>query len=208
MTADLMVFLAKLISGANARWLGVAPDTRQRIYFANHTSNLDALVLWAVLPPEVRALTRPVAARDYWSTGIRRYMADKIFHAILIERHKPTAHDNPIEQILEAMGSDKSIIIFPEGTRSHTGTPQAFKAGLFHLAEQFPHVPLVPTWIDNVQRVMPKGEVVPVPILCTVTFGEPISLQPGESKADFLVRAREALLAHRPNPEWAEKVAA
>src|SRR5688572_30267618 len=104
MIADLLVFLVRLVSGANARWTGCAPDTRQRIYFANHTSHLDALVLWAVLPAEVRMLTRPVAARDYWDTGICRYLADKIFHAILIERKKPTARDNPIEQILEAMG--------------------------------------------------------------------------------------------------------
>jgi hypothetical protein len=103
MTTALMVFLAKLVSGANARWAGCGPDTRQRIYFANHTSNLDALVLWAVLPSEVRALTRPVAARDYWTAGkIRRHIAQKVFNAILIERKKPTAHDNPIAQILSA----------------------------------------------------------------------------------------------------------
>jgi hypothetical protein len=73
-----------------------------------------------------------------------------------------------------------------------------FKSGLYHLAEQFPDVPLIPAWIDNVQRVMPKGEVVPVPILCTVTFGAPMQLQPGEDKRAFLARARDAVLALRP----------
>ena len=57
---------------------------------------------------------------------------------------------------------------------------------------------LVPAWIDNVQRVMPKGEVVPVPILCTVTFGAPIRLEAGEDKRDFLDRARDAVIAQRP----------
>ena len=57
---------------------------------------------------------------------------------------------------------------------------------------------LVPTWIDNVQRVMPKGEVVPVPILCTVTFGEPLQLKPDEDRREFLDRARAALIAQRP----------
>lgn len=194
MTADLMVFLAKLISGANARWLGAAPDTRQRIYFANHTSNLDALVLWAVLPAEVRALTRPVAARDYWNTGIRRYLADKIFHAILIERHKPTAHDNPIEQILEAMGSDKSIIIFPEGGRQTTDEPVAFKSGLYHLAQKRPEAELIPVLIDNLNRILPKGEVLPVPLLGHVTFGAPLKLLPEESKPAFLERARAEVM--------------
>ena len=194
MTADLMVFLAKLISGANARWLGGAPEPRQRIYFANHTSNLDALVLWAVLPPEVRALTRPVAARDYWNTGVRRYLADKVFHAILIERKKPTAHDNPIGQILEAMGNDRSIIIFPEGGRFSGSEPMPFKSGLYHLAQKRPDVELIPVLMDNLNRILPKGEVLPVPLIGHVTFGAPIQLLPDETKPAFLERARAEVM--------------
>lgn len=194
MTAELLVFLAKLISGANARWLGAAPDPRQRIYFANHTSNLDALVLWAVLPPEVRALTRPVAARDYWNTGIRRYLADKVFNAILIERKKPTARDNPIEQILAAMGNDKSIIIFPEGGRQTTDEPVAFKSGLYHLAQKRPEAELIPVLMDNLNRILPKGEVLAVPLIANVTFGAPLKLLPEEGKLAFLERARAEVM--------------
>ena len=194
MTTDMMVFLAKLVSGANARWVGSAPETRQRIYFANHTSNLDALVLWAVLPPEVRALTQPVAARDYWNTGIRRYIADKIFHAILIERKKPTARDNPIEQILVAMGNDKSIIIFPEGGRQTTDEPVAFKSGLYHLAQKRPNVELIPVLIDNLNRILPKGEVLAVPLIANVTFGAPMNRLPDETKPAFLERARKEVM--------------
>lgn len=193
MTA-LMVFLAKLISGANARWLGCVPEQRPRIYFANHTSNLDALVLWALLPAEVRALTRPVAARDYWSKGFRRYLADQVFHAILIERKKPTAHDNPIEQILEAMGNDKSIIIFPEGGRFSGPEPQPFKSGLYHLAQKRPDVELIPVLMDNLNRILPKGEVLPVPLIGHVTFGAPIKLLPEEGKQAFLERARAEVM--------------
>jgi hypothetical protein len=58
-------------------------------------------------------------------------------------------------------------------------------------------VVLVPAWIHNVQRVMPKGEVVPVPILCSVTFGAPMQLQADEPRQDFLVRARDAVIALR-----------
>lgn len=194
MTADLMVFFAKLISGANGRWLGCGPDRRQRIYFANHTSNLDALVLWAVLPAEVRTLTRPVAARDYWSTGIRRYIADKIFHAILIERKKPTVRDNPIEQILAAMGNNKSIIIFPEGGRQTTDEPVAFKSGLYHLAQKRPDAELIPVLIDNLNRILPKGEVLAVPLIANVTFGAPMKLLPDETKPAFLERARAEVM--------------
>jgi 1-acyl-sn-glycerol-3-phosphate acyltransferase len=194
MIADLMVFLAKLVSGANARWVGCVPDTRQRIYFANHTSNLDALVLWAVLPAEVRTLTRPVAARDYWDKGIRRYIANKIFHAILIERKKPTAHDNPIAQILEAMGDERSIIIFPEGGRQSGPEPVAFKSGLHHLAQKRPDVELIPVLMDNLNRILPKGEVLPVPLIGHVTFGAPMKLSPDETKPAFLERARAEVM--------------
>ncbi|MGC3957920.1 MAG: lysophospholipid acyltransferase family protein [Verrucomicrobiota bacterium] len=197
MTTGLLVFLAKLISGANARWLGCAPDLRPRIYFANHTSNLDALVLWAVLPAEVRALTRPVAARDYWSKGIRRYLADRIFKAILIERKKPTAHDNPIEDILAGMGTDKSIIIFPEGGRFPGPDPLPFKSGLYHLAQKRPDVELIPVLMDNLNRILPKGEVLAVPLIANVTFGPPMKLVPEETKPAFLERARAEVMRLR-----------
>jgi len=198
MTADLLAILARTISGANGRWVGCVPDTRQRIYFANHTSNLDALVLWAVLPPEVRLLTRPVAARDYWAAGrLRRHLAEKMLHAILIERKKPTAHDNPIGQIVEAMGETGSIIIFPEGGRFSGPDPMPFKSGLYHLAQKRPVVELVPVLMDNLNRILPKGEVLPVPLLGSVTFGTPIQLLDGESKPAFLERAWRDLVKLR-----------
>ena len=198
MTADLMVALARLISGATARWSGCAPDTRPRIYFANHTSHLDALVLWAVLPREIRVLTRPVAARDYWLAGrLRRHVAEKIFHAILIERKKPTVNDNPIAQILEAMGDTGSIIIFPEGTRHAGPEPTPFKSGLYHLAHKRPDVELVPVLMDNLNRILPKGEILPVPLLGHVTFGAPMKLLPDETKPAFLERARAEVMRLR-----------
>ena len=198
MTPNLLATLVRLFTGANGRWSGCAPDTRQRIYFANHTSNLDALVLWAVLPPEVRALTRPVAARDYWMAGkIRLHIAEKIFHVILIKRNKPTAHDNPIAQILEAMGDRRSIIIFPEGGRFSGPDPQPFKSGLYHLAQKRPDAELVPVLMDNLNRILPKGEVLPVPLLGGVTFGAPMKLLPDETKPAFLERARAEVMRLR-----------
>lgn len=198
MMAAVMVGLAKLVSGARARWTGCAPDTRQRIYFANHTSHLDALVLWAVLPAPMRALTRPVAARDYWTAGrLRRRIAEDVFHAVLIERKKPTTHDNPLEDMLNALGEKHSLIVFPEGSRGTGPEPAPFKGGLFHLAKRRPDVQLVPVLMDNLNRILPKGEVLPVPLLGSVSFGGPIKLEPNEEKVAFLERAREAVLSLR-----------
>ena len=195
----LLAFIARLITGAQGHWKGCPPEALQRIYFANHQSHLDWVLIWAALPGELRAHTRPIAARDYWTASpFKHWLTRAVFNAVYVNRQRTDENDDPLEPLVQALAAGDSLVIFPEGTRSHGGEPQAFKSGLFHLARQFPQVQLVPAWIDNVQRVMPKGEVVPVPILCTVTFGAPLSLGPEEDKRSFLERARAAVVALRP----------
>jgi len=194
----LLAFITRLITGAQGHWKGSPPKAEQRIYFANHQSHFDWVLIWAALPHDLRAQTRPIAARDYWtSSRFKAWLTHEVFNAVYVSRQR-SADEDPLEPLVEALESGDSLVIFPEGTRSNKGEPQAFKAGLYHLAEQFPGVPLIPVWIDNVQRVMPKGEVVPVPILCTATFGAPIQLAPGEDKRAFLERARAAVIEQRP----------
>ena len=194
----LLAFITRLITGAQGHWQGSPPKAEQRIYFANHQSHFDWVLIWAALPGELRAVTRPIAARDYWtSSRFKAWLTREVFHAVYVSRQR-AADEDPLEPLVEALRSGDSLVIFPEGTRSAKGDPQAFKAGLYHLAEQFPQLPLVPVWIANVQRVMPKGEVVPVPILCTASFGAPLQLAPGEDKRAFLDRARLAGIAQRP----------
>jgi 1-acyl-sn-glycerol-3-phosphate acyltransferase len=194
----LLAFIARLITGAQGHWKGCPPKAEQRIYFANHQSHLDWVLIWAALPRELRASTRPIAARDYWTAGrFKHWLTREVFNAVYVSRQR-TDDQDPLEPLVEALRNGDSLVIFPEGTRSNKGLPQPFKSGLYHLAQQFPQVQLIPAWIDNVQRVMPKGEVVPVPILCTVTFGAPITLGEGEDKRDFLARARDAVVALQP----------
>ncbi len=198
MLSKLMrVFLLGLIralTGAQARWQGCPPKAEQRIYFANHQSHADLILMWAALPEELRSITRPIAAKDYWTTTpFKKWVTTAVFNAIYVDRVK-TGEQDPLEPLVEALGNGDSIILFPEGTRGNHEEPQKFKSGLYNLAQKFPHVVLVPTWINNVQRVMPKGEVVPVPILCSVTFGAPISLGCDEERSVFLARARQAVM--------------
>jgi 1-acyl-sn-glycerol-3-phosphate acyltransferase len=194
----LLALVARLITGAQGHWKGAPPKAEQRIYFANHQSHFDWVLIWAALPGDLRAITRPIAARDYWtSSPLKHWITREIFNSVYVSRER-TADEDPLEPLMEALRNGDSLVIFPEGTRGHQAEPAAFKAGLFYLAEAFPEVPLIPAWIDNVQRVMPKGEVVPVPILCSVTFGAPLALLPNEDKRAFLDRARAAVLAQRP----------
>ena len=189
--------LVRVLTGAQARWYGCPPQAEQRIYFANHQSHADLVMIWAALPHELRGITRPVAARDYWTrTPLRQWITTAVFNAVYVDRERKGEGD-PLQPLEQALASGDSIILFPEGTRGDGEEPQAFKSGLYSLAVKFPHVVLVPAWIDNIQRVMPKGEVVPVPILCSVTFGAPIRVEPGEERRAFLDRARTAVIALR-----------
>lgn len=193
-TVPFLVLLAKALSGATVRWVDCEPDICQRVYFANHTSHLDALVLWASLPKPIRALTRPVAAADYWHAGpVRRYMA-RAFNALLIDRKKIKVHNSPIDMMLKEIGDTQSLIVFPEGGRNHTDKMKDFKSGLFYLAKKRPDLELVPVYIDNLNRVMPKGEFLPVPLLSCISIGAPIWLESGENKTAFLKRAQAAVL--------------
>ncbi len=192
----VLIQSARLLTGAYANWLGCKPELIQRLYFANHTSHLDFLLLWSMLPSAVRRQTRPVAGADYWEkTAIRRYLIHRIFRGILLDRQGNKQNKEPLAPLHDAIAAGDSLIFFPEGTRSIDGEMSVFKGGLFHLASRNPQIQLVPVRIENLNRVMPKGELLPVPLVCTLSFGEPIHVLPQETKADFLTRARSAVLS-------------
>src|SRR5258708_12143371 len=122
--AGIIAGAARLISGVNVRWVDSEPDSGQKVYFANHTSHLDFVVLWSSLPADIRARTRPVAAQDYWEKGLRRAIAVNVFRAVLVARRQtgaevPPAAGNPresLDHLLDPMANDDSLIIFPQGT--------------------------------------------------------------------------------------------
>ncbi len=188
---------ARFMTAPRAIWQGIEPVPRQRVYFANHTSNGDFVLLWTALPTPLRRHTRPVAALDYWLTSpLRAFIGREVFNAVLIDRRPEARTEDPVAQMVAALDQGSSLIIFPEGQRNSSDADLLpFKSGLYHLAKSRPDVDLVPVWIANLNRVMPKGEIIPVPLICTLTFGAPLHIQPEESKDAFLARATQALLA-------------
>lgn len=194
-TSAVLVGIVRTLVGARARWVGCAPATRQRIYFANHSSHLDALAIWASLPVSLRQRTRPVAARDYWGHGgLRGFVAKHGFNAVYIERDPARRDGDPLQPLMDALAAGDSLIIFPEGTRGQSGEPQPFKAGLYYLGSRCTEVELVPVYLDTLHRAMPKGALLPVPLTCTVRFGCALHVQPGEDRRAFLERARAAVM--------------
>jgi 1-acyl-sn-glycerol-3-phosphate acyltransferase len=196
-TGQAISTFARFMTAPRAIWQGIEPVPHQRIYFANHSSNGDFVLLWTALPAPLRRQTRPVAALDYWlSSPLRTFIGREVFNAVLIDRRPEARAEDPVAQMVAALDQGSSLILFPEGQRnSSEATLLPFKSGLYHLAKARPGVDLVPVWIANLNRVMPKGEVIPVPLICTLTFGAPLHLAEDEPKDAFLVRATQALLA-------------
>lgn len=199
--AAAIVVFARFVTAVRGNYIGIEPDNTQRIYFANHCSHGDFVLLWTVLAPRVRAKTRPVAGADYWqASALRRFIGCRVFNAVLVQRDPSLRTTDPIAEMADAVNQGDSLILFPEGTRNLTDQPLLpFKSGLFHLAKRCPSVELVPVWISNLNRVLPKGEVIPVPLVCTVSFGAALLLANNESKEDFIARAHSALLALDPS---------
>ena len=192
---DLLAVVIRLLSGVTVQWTGCVPDGTQRIYFANHCSHLDFPIIWAALPDSLRANAVAVAAADYWSCGkLRRWLVSRIFQVALVERLKVTRESNPISGLNELIETGRSLVIFPEGGRAQEGEIKAFKSGLYHLSKAHPQIELVPVHLSNMHRILPKGECMPVPLPCTISFGSPIKVRPDENRRDFLARAQEAVL--------------
>ena len=205
----MFALFVRAITGIHARWIGVDPvdaegRVPQRVYFANHASNLDAPVIWSSLPRTLRKKTRPVAARDYWERGVvRRYLSKRVLNVVLIERKKVTKSNHPLVPMEAALDAGDSLIIFPEGTRAtdEDVEPGVFKPGLYHLARKYPEVQFVPVYLENLSRILPKGELILVPLLAAARFGAPVQLAAGEDRHAYLDRARAAMIALGHEPE-------
>jgi 1-acyl-sn-glycerol-3-phosphate acyltransferase len=190
---DLLIFITRFLVGGHARWQGSEPSDRSRIYFANHSSHLDTILLWAALPKWLRRTTHPVAAKDYWgSSALKRFIAIKVLNAVLIERERSS---DPLGPLREVLARGESLILFPEGTRRQDRLPAPFKSGLFHLARAFPEAELIPVYLENFARAYPKGAIVPAPISCAVRFGPALAQTDGLGKPEFLCHAHDAVCA-------------
>lgn len=187
---------ARLLTGARSLWIGCEPIPKQRIYYANHNSHIDFILLWSSLPKIMRRQTKPVAASDYWlKDGFRQFLIKDTFNGVTIQRNREDQTD-PLQPVKDALAQGYSIIFFPEGTRNLNDDIDLlpFKSGLYNLHQQFPEIEIVPVWISNLKRVMPKGAFIPLPLLSTVCFGYPLKQHLEMDKTTFIDYAHQQLL--------------
>ena len=195
-----LCLITSFITGVTSRPASdLAFTPTNKVYYANHASHGDFVLVWISLPKTWRMLTQPVAGADYWlGSKLKAFIAEQVFRVLLIDRqHDPK---QAIAAMDGALKQGKSLILFPEGTRNTTDDQVLlpFKSGLYHLARENENVEFVPVWINNINRVLPKGKILPIPLLCDVRIGEVIKKLPDEDKTEFLTRTRQALLDLAP----------
>ncbi len=199
LTASAIAAAVRVGLAAHVTWTAELIGAQQ-IYYANHSSHLDFVILWSALPSARRARTRPVASKDYWGNGpIRRFLSARLFNAVLVDRAGFGAR-RILDPLLQAIDQGSSLILFPEGTRNLGDEILPFKSGIYHLSCLRPLLPLVPVYLGNLNRILPKGEFIPLPALTRVVFGAPLHNRRDESKEDFLARARTALCELKGRP--------
>jgi 1-acyl-sn-glycerol-3-phosphate acyltransferase len=194
MIASVLAALVRLALGAAVGFQTELEPSRQRVFVANHSSHLDTLLVWASLPTRLRTRTRPVAAADYWGrSALRRLLAGRLLRAVLIDR-KGGARA-AFERMQAALEAGDSLLLFPEGTRGRSDVPEEFKSGIYYLCAARPELEVVPVYLENLNRILPKGEFLPVPLLARIVFGVPTTLEGGEAKEHFLARLRGNVVA-------------
>ncbi|MGE3538024.1 MAG: lysophospholipid acyltransferase family protein [Candidatus Tectimicrobiota bacterium] len=188
-------------------WMGLRvrgrehlPPTDPFILVANHSSHLDTLALLSLFPLARLRHVHPVAAADYFERNKAIALLTRTACNILpIARRNITADNDPIPRMVEALRAGQSLILFPEGTRGSGEDIGPFRSGIARVLEQVPRVPVVPAYLLNMGRSLPKGEYIPVPFFCEVRLGKPLQLQGSHQE---VTRALEsAVRALRSAPE-------
>ncbi len=197
-----MLFFALLVRPLMAIFIGYRVQGRQWlpgvgpfVMVANHSSHLDTVSLLSLFPLRRLREIQPVAAADYFERNrLIAWFSHTFFNILPIARGRITPENNPIQRMLAQLGAGKSLIIYPEGTRGSGEEIGPIRPGIAHLLEQAPRLPVVPVYLVNHGRLLPKGEWFPVPLFCEIRIGPPLVFS-GGNRQDILEKLRSAIVS-------------
>lgn len=171
------------------------------IIIANHASHLDTAALMNLFPLKDLSRIRPVAAADYFNRNRIIALTSRLFFNILpIERKHICRDHNPLADLREVLMKGESLIVFPEGTRSSSGEMGPFHSGVAHLIKEYPQIPVIPVYMSNMGRALPKGEFVILPFICEINIGT--SIFPTGSKEEITEMLRQAVIQLKGESTW------
>jgi 1-acyl-sn-glycerol-3-phosphate acyltransferase len=164
------IALGLALSGISYRLAGGQriPRGRTVVFCANHTSNIDAPLLFHLLHPRLHLLYKvefgrmPILGR-----------AARLAGFIPVERTNHDQSQHAVDEAAESVARGHSFLVFPEGTRSRTGDLLPFKKGGFIMAIKA-QVPIVPVAILGGRAAMIKGSRLIHPVRIDVRVGVPI----------------------------------
>lgn len=172
------------VVGVDVRGAENLPARDPFLLVANHDSHLDTLVLLSLFPLRRLARIRPVAAADYWlSSPLRRFVARTGLNVLPVVRGGGAAGEDPLAPLSEALGRGESLLLFPEGTRGEPEVLERFRTGAARLALAHPSVPVVPVFLGNTGRSLPRGTALLVPFVVKVRIGRALELPAGVREA-------------------------
>jgi 1-acyl-sn-glycerol-3-phosphate acyltransferase len=165
------------------------------VVVANHSSHADTAALLAALPPKAQPVF--VAAADYWfDVPVRRFVATSLAGVLPVRRSGRGNYAELLAAARPALRAGRSVVIYPEGTRSTDGNVGEFRSGALRLARDC-GVPVIPVAVTGTAEVLPKnGRFSPAPM--RVHIGE--AVDPAVASAPEL-RAQVVALRERCLPE-------
>jgi len=163
------------------------------ILMANHESYLDVPALIASCPSPIRF----VARKEVFKTPVMG-QAMRATGQVSIDRSNRDQAIATLSEAAKQISNGRTVLVFPEGTRSKDGEMKTFKKGGFMLALEA-QVPIIPVGVSGTRNVVPRGEWRFQPGVVGVSLGEPIDTKglTVEDRDVLMHRVREALGVER-----------
>jgi 1-acyl-sn-glycerol-3-phosphate acyltransferase len=168
-------------------------NKKQFILIANHNSHMDTMAIMSAIPSRYIHKVHPIAARDFFGGSLfKKILMRYLVNATLIQRDRDDPENDPIDSMDKMLKKSRSLILFPEGSRGVPGVMTKFKKGLGYLIQRNPEINVIPVYLDNVYKTLPRGKNLILPYNCSIKFGDPIQFKSMEME-DILLSSEKAM---------------